>query len=110
MSVEVSKWPLLELEKVKTVAALKGGFAATGIEHGVLNLDAFMHASKFCELSCMAVWPLTVLPAALATTMLVVPPPETIVVASYLLTGLAEGEDGTQVGILPTAMVTTQPS
>ena len=63
-------------------------FAYAGVE----NDEAATTARTFCELSCNAVCPLAVFPAAFATTRLTVPPPLTIVVARYLLTA-APGED-----------------
>src|SRR5260370_35514708 len=67
-------FPGAEFALVKTVAALNGAFAPFKYT-GVLFLDAVSAASKFWELSCKAVWPLMVFPAAFATPFLVVPPP-----------------------------------
>src|SRR5260370_17359255 len=102
-------FPGAEFALVKTVAALNGAFAPFRYT-GVLFLDAVSAASKFWELSCKAVWPLMVLPAALATTMLVVPPPEPMVVTSALLTALPALVGTYLAKLLPALMTPPPPS
>src|SRR5258708_9633350 len=92
-------------EPSNRVAALNTAPAFT--RTGVLKAPAANAARRFWESSCSAVCPEMAFPAAFATTMLVVPPPKTMVVARYLFTVLP-GDEGTYGGNAPPGAFTPQ--